>query len=958
MSLRDLQDILQKSQVKQQVVWLDCCFSGELLNFKETEIGQQSSGCDHCLIAASHSSEVAYQQLNGEHGVLSNALLAGLDPYQVSEFEWVTNEKLTVDVRKEIQKYYKLERIPQSPLISNHGEVIKLIQGKGKAVRESVFSPINSPVKAQLKASCVRLVPSPDKEKVIPELLIIDPEIAKAWGELPQNIWIYEDLTLAALNIDHLRTGQIIWRDVEWKERRDLFLPELTFIDLPDALPGTVFPNGRQINFNGQEVTALIPLNPILLKYLSSDDLINKVQFQSINDGNGVVVRVILDLPLSGVKNNDKQPQNYRIYKDYPLKEENSLYEVPVLEVWPYFQIEGWKEYYAFYYDCEFGEETFQVSLPDAQEPYIFQDGLGSYQIARLEEFPSYIICQDSARNILGLMLLKTPEKIQPTGTWKVGVDFGTSFTNVYINRNGTVEPLPMQNLHLKVTDVQADTRIPVLFEYFIPESFIPAEKPLPLSSILTKRGMRGFRLDREGERPIFDRRIYIPDFSKFRTEENWIETGTRMKSLSRGSFFAWVQLFLKNLVLIIAANAVKSGVAQINWSLSYPSTFSNVEKTKYSQIWCDLSAELQAKMGIRNLIPELDDIENFRTESLAFAQYFVDQEGYSLVNATCINVDNGTSDISIWQNNNLIHECSIQLAGRDLFSQFLELNPKFLEKRLEIKLEKGNFNAKLDVFMSWESEKWLKTKRAFVEEEADFQGLLRLIAMGFAGLYYYVGTILRVLFDEKKYTINEITPVYMGGNGSRLLHWLAIGGRFDRHSDVNKLLSRMLSQGSSFPDTEEITRLSIKPKDEVACGLVRERTKLQGLTRKPKNLIISGEDCEINGQPISWRERLELEGNIEEFHVPEEMLQLRNFLDQFNLALKELEVDGLTPLPNYQPSQGMEANQRLWKDVYKELKRVTLEIKGDAKNIRPEPPFILGLKALMRVLGKEWAGK
>ena len=397
---------------------------------------------------------------------------------------------------------------------------------------------------------------------------------------------------------------------------------------------------------------------------------------------------------------------------------------------------------------------------------------------------------------------------------------------------------------------------------------------------------------------------------------------------------------------------------------MSYPSAFSNSDKTRYAQTWEDIATELQAKTGIRHFSPELGNQENLRTESLALAQYFADQEDYNLVNATCIDLGGGTSDISIWERNNLIHQCSIQLAGRDLFSQFLELNPKFLEQRLEIKqsdwqgLEQGSFNAKLDVFMRWESQKWLKTKRVFVEEEADFQGLLRLMAMGFAGLYYYVGTILGVLFDEKKYTLNEITPVYMGGNGSQLLHWLAIGGRFDRYSDVNLLLSRMLSEGSSFLDSEEITRLSTKPKDEVACGLVREGTKLKGLGRKTKDPIIAGEDCEVNGQSINWKERLELQGNIEEFNIPEEMVQLRNFLDKFNQALEELNIDGLTPLPGYQPSQGLSANQRLWRDTYKELTRVTLTIKGDAKDIRSEPPFILGLKALMRVLGKEWAGK
>lgn len=831
-------------------------------------------------------------------------------------------------------------------------------QAFGSEINRGVLAAINRPVKAQPKASSVRLIASPEKGKVNPDLLIIDPEIAKAWGEVPQNIWIYEDQTLAALNLDDLRNGKIIWRNVDWKETKDLFLPELTFLDLPDALPGAVFPNGTQINFNGQTVTPLVPLHPILLKYLTPEDLIKKVQYQSINGSEGPVVRVTLDLPLSGVKNNDKQPQNYRIFHDYPLKEENALRELPVLEVWPNFRVEGWKEYYAFYYDGEFGEETFQVTLPDAQEPHIFEEGLGKYQIARLEEFPSHIICQDHVRNPIGLILLKTPEKIQLTGTWRVGVDFGTSFSNIYVNRNNsTPEPLPLQNLHLKVTDVQADTRNPLLFEFFIPESFIPPDKPLPLSSVLTTRGAKQGTTPGK-ERPIYDGRIYIPDRNRFEPKQDWIETDLKWKNISLN------RLFLKHLALHITALAAKTGIAQIQWSLSYPSAFSNSDKTKYAQTWEDIGNELQAKTGIQHFSPKLDNLEYFRTESLALAQYFADQEDYNLVNAVCIDLGGGTSDISVWQNNNLIHQCSVQLAGRDLLSQFLELNPKFLEQRLETKkedwqgLEQGNFNAKLDVFLRLEGENWLKSRRAFVEEEADFQGLLRLMATGCAGLYYYVGTILRVLFNEKKYSSNEITPVYMGGNGSRLLHWLAIGGRFDRYSEVNLLLSRMLSKGSGFTDTEEITRLSLRPKDEVACGLVREGTKLQGLTKKQKDPIISGEDCEVNGTKITWQDRLELEGNIEEFNIPEELTQLKTFFNEFNQGLKALEIDGLTALPGYELNQGADANQKLWRETYRELKRVLLTIKGEAKTIRVEPPFILGLKALMRVLGKQWAGK
>ncbi|MGK7874382.1 MAG: hypothetical protein AB4426_14035 [Xenococcaceae cyanobacterium] len=328
-------------------------------------------------------------------------------------------------------------------------------------------------------ASTVRLIPSPNREEV-PDLLIIDRQIAKDWDESPQNIWVYEDQTLASLNVKDLKAGNIIWSNVRWIESKDLFLPEFTFIDIP----------------------------------------------------------------LSGVKNNSKQieqPQNYHIFKDYPLKEYNALTEVPVLEVWPHFQAEGWKEYYAFYYDAEYGDQTFQVSFPEAKDPHIFQDGRGSYQLTCLEEFPSYINCQDRAKNLIGL---------------------------------------------------------------------------------------------------------------------------------------------------------------------------------------------------------------------------------------------------NEWQ-----------------------------------ELKEGNFKTKLDLFLRLEGDNWLKTKRAFVEDEPDFQGLLRLIALGTSGLYFYVGTILGVLYEERKYSKKEITPVYIGGRGSPILNWLAIGGRFNQHSEVNELFSQMLSKGSGFKYIEEKTRLSQRPQDEVACG-------------------------------------------------------------------------------------------------------------------------------------------
>jgi len=931
---------LGKSKVSEQIVWLDCCHSGRLTQeiFEQAKPANQND-VKRFIIAACRDSETAYG-VDG-HGVLTHLLQKALDPEQYSVGYDINSSEIQAAVEREFNAHPKFKTYPQRPIFFFFGRPIHFWDGRGG-------------IKTQAKSSSVRLIPSPNKE-IVRDLLIIDPEIAQAWSESPQNIWIYEEKTLASLKTEDLHTGKILWNNVRWIESKDLFLPEFIFVDVEDALPGAFLPDGTQINFNGQRITPLIPLNPILLDYLTPEDLIKRIKFTPINGSEGPLVRMIIDLPLSGLKNNDKQPQNYRIYKDYPIKEENALTEVPVLEVWPRFRAEGWKEYYAFYYDGDYGEETFQVSLPEAKEPHIFQEVSGSYQITRLEKFPSFINCQDQARNTIGLILLKTPENIKLNASWTVGVDFGTSFTNVYVNKKGIVEPLLLENLHLKITEVDRETRNPVMFDHFIPESFIPLEKPLPLPSLLTTKS----KSNTGKERPIYDGRIYFPDWSSFKPE-SWIETDLKWKNLTLN------RLFLKHLALHISALAAKNGVRQIQWSVSYPSAFSNADRTRYVQTWQSLTQELQEKTGIIHSSPVLNNLAWFRTESLAIAQYFADQEDYNLINATCIDLGGGTSDISIWENNKLVHQCSIQLAGRDLFSQFLELKPEFLDQKLQLinnsgfKHLKGRFFIlALDHFLRMNSDYWLKNQRIFVEDNSEFQGLLRLIAIGFSGLYYYVGTILGVLHDEGKYHRREITPVYIGGNGSRLLNWLAIGGQFDRDSEVNHLLSRMLSAGSGFDDIGEITRLSQRPKDEVCCGLVLSSTKLQGLTKRTKDPLIAGEDCEVNGNLISWRDRLELEGNIEQFQIPE-FEQLSKFLDEFNLALKELEIEGLKPMRGFKAGVGLEADysERLWRETKRELTRVTLTIRGDSDGIRVEPPFILGLKALLRVLGREWAGK
>ncbi len=107
-SLEDLQKLLQRSKIHEQIVWLDCCHSGELLsgeffssqadlsrteadkfliadeNLQEFVPGSQEDYA-RCLITASRGFESAFGQTDSKHGVLTSALLKGLDPTRRSD---------------------------------------------------------------------------------------------------------------------------------------------------------------------------------------------------------------------------------------------------------------------------------------------------------------------------------------------------------------------------------------------------------------------------------------------------------------------------------------------------------------------------------------------------------------------------------------------------------------------------------------------------------------------------------------------------------------------------------------------------------------------------------------------------------------------------------------------------------------------------------------------------------
>jgi hypothetical protein len=119
LSLRWLRRLLEESPVRQQIVWLDCCHSGELLNFDEADPGDRGRGHDRCFIAASRGNQVAYEAIAGKHSVLTQAILDGLNPDRLPN-RWIDNLVLTDFVNQ------ALKGAIQSPVCNNSGEPIHL----------------------------------------------------------------------------------------------------------------------------------------------------------------------------------------------------------------------------------------------------------------------------------------------------------------------------------------------------------------------------------------------------------------------------------------------------------------------------------------------------------------------------------------------------------------------------------------------------------------------------------------------------------------------------------------------------------------------------------------------------------------------------------------------------------------------------------------------------------------
>ena len=713
---------------------------------------------------------------------------------------------------------------------------------------------------------------------------------------------------------------------------KEYFTEKLFVIPRADAFKQNVLlPTGGDAlkDVDGESVTPILPIAKELLSDFSVDELGQRITFKTTPVG----IEVSLQLPSP-----DGGPDFsiFRVYVnqkdgDAPIFDKHEIVEIPnlpVLEIWPNFRTPDWKVYYTYFNKAQ--QDTFYV------EPFPTAGSPEDVKITKTSAFPEAMICKYKDPKVsnpedAGFLFIKAPPVTVhgAAKTWNVGIDFGTSSTTVYrteLPDGGPSAPVTLKDRLLQITD-SGDLRSLVQDDFLSNQ-----DEETPLFSLFQENSI-GIP-PKDGIKPLEDGRIYFV----FEDSELQGNVFSNLKWSALAVDRKRTQAYLEQICLQCAAEAAANSVSEINWRFSYPIAFSNTDTANFGSI-CKTAANNISETGFQIANVSIE------TESIVTAKFFGGKFGGFADGAVCIDIGGETSDISIWQDNTLCWQTSVRFAGRHIFLDLLKHKPSLLP---DFSADPGDttFYSRADIWIDKSlnnSQQSLSLNFGIYEGEIRDTPFIPLIALGVSGLFYYVGLLLRYLGSDNSTDFEPTMPnVYIGGNGSRILHWLA-NGEFKPDSYSCGHLKDILLAASGF-DPERYFALEItpNPKHEAAAGLVDEGTILKSTERQFD--FLAGEVFTENGENKAWTELLTAERLGNGLRSGDKLVEIETFIEKFNAGL------------------GKVLGQPIYLDAALKQK-LTSGLNGDLQNLAftdpgkriVEPLFILVLKDLLKRETADW---
>ena len=661
-----------------------------------------------------------------------------------------------------------------------------------------------------------------------------------------------------------------------------------------------------------------------------------------------------------------------------------------------------WKKYFLFeaWRSAEMAKEFIvrPLGASEADGRQITQ-GSSVFQIYSMTRFPSMLVCQmpfvegrprhSDQSPPKGLLLLREPEKPSFTRgrAAALGVDFGTTGTSIYrafdINNNrGEREDIAQMSFEdrlVRVTGYDRNALEHLTRDLFIPGREWSAGKILSVFQDFGRPANRNGQQERGARMPLRDGHVLFSNESRpadfitgdpgsIRSDLKWGDE--RQSDAARG--------FLAQLCMQSVAELVHDGAESIDVRYSYPTAFSDYDLENWKAIWArviedDVRAATSVKIEATGA--EQDQVDN--REAVAATRFFSHEKNLQRLNITrgalTLDIGGGTTDLAVWNRDPDTHEptlmahLSVLFAGRDIFLAPILRRPKILteihdEIALQTLSDKSGdaHKAQLDAIISAYGEAML-AQLPFKSHNDTVVEFLSILELGLCGIAFYSGLLVGRLVQTGAYQPGTRIPVFVGGNGSKLLQWCALG-RFSNQAQIHKKFALCLTEGAkiaapSLAGMPVQIVLSDFPKEEVAFGLVARATRLS--VSDDYTNPLAGESFHVihKGQKGAdeikeWNESPDPESlRADIVKVNRQMPIFTTFLKTMNPRMTseaiEEEVDDIS---GFVDSTFIEMAHALAQDQGRNGHG------GGPDPMRREPIFIMALKRLLEKKTNDWA--
>jgi hypothetical protein len=677
---------------------------------------------------------------------------------------------------------------------------------------------------------------------------------------------------------------------------------------------------------------------------------------------------------------------NFR-FADEPAEDHNGRME-------PAAPRNRWTRYYLFEsWRGQLGSDNFKVTplMDQLPESKPVQSDNEWFQVTVMPRFPDVLMCRmpfnddkprlNDARPPTGMLLLRVPEPTQTRNAQgaALGIDFGTTGTSIYralgIGEGGDndredVALLTFANRTFQVTGYDEKALPRLTRELFIPGHARSSGNVLSIFEDFS--GRSGDRITvRDGHV------LFVPDYPgnfvrlfdgvSIKSDLKW--GADRQNSAARD--------FLTQLCIQSVAELVVAGATSVEIRYSYPTAFSDSDFEWFNGIWRMVIRQVESVTCLKVSEPDLEDGQDLgvdNCEAVAATRFFAHPINPAQFNVTrgaiTLDIGGGTTDIAIWNKDTetnepkLLAHLSVLFAGRDIFLTAIREKPELLtiidndtrftqgayDTLKSVKeLSPQAYNAEIDATIQRFGTR-LMERLPDVSRTPEIQEFLSILELGICGVAFYAGLLVGQLIEEGKYEFKDSKsriPVFVGGNGSKILQWCALG-QLRPESIIIKKFSQCLLAGAKVAAGDKVAGRTVdvnaspRPKEEVAFGLV------------------------VRGVPVAKETGIEPPSG-ESFWVgpgsSRKQEDWRSALDTDVLITNPVQVDsGLPIFHKFAEAQGLKLSDREWYDIADAVDRELHKTRDLAKRVeaqsangkvsnnsmRKQPMFIMALKYLV----------